>query len=232
MDAVGERRNRASQEPLQHGRFTSSLLRKVVAGEAEGWRRLTVAIARYIRESTQETGVPSRDWEDLAQDVCIQIVRSLDRFRGEHGAESLRAWIHSVARHKIADYFRVACRHPEGVPVGGSGADLKQVADRHGGTADFDADDGTDDGKMRILHAAMGLVRAVVAPHSWQAFVRVALEGRHVGEVASELRTTPHAVSQSIYRVRRRLVQVAKDLDAARDSRELTAIPHFWEKSG
>lgn len=214
---------------MQLGRFTSSLLRKVVAGEADGWRRLTVAIARHIRESAQETGLPSRDWEDLTQDVCIQIVRSLDSFRGEHGAESLRAWIHSVARHKIADYFRSRCHRPEGEPVGASGANLAQVADRHDGRADFDGDADIDDGKMRILHCAMGIVRGVVAPHSWQAFVRVALEGRHVGEVASELGTTPHAVTQSIYRVRRRLVHVAKKLAAARDDRDLTTIPHFWE---
>jgi hypothetical protein len=70
---------------------------------------------------------------------------------------------------------------------------------------------------MRILRAAMNILRATVAPRTWQAFREVALERREVGEVAAELEMTPHAVSDAVYRVRCQLNHLVKRLAEAPD---------------
>jgi RNA polymerase sigma-70 factor (ECF subfamily) len=47
--------------------------------------------------------VPESDAEDVAQEVFIAVLRSLDKFKGQ---AKFSAWLWSVTNHKIADYYR------------------------------------------------------------------------------------------------------------------------------
>jgi RNA polymerase sigma-70 factor (ECF subfamily) len=50
------------------------------------------------------------DADDLVQETFVQIVRSIDTYRGD---ASLQSWIRTVARNRLTDYFRYKGIHPE-----------------------------------------------------------------------------------------------------------------------
>ncbi|MCB1033039.1 MAG: sigma-70 family RNA polymerase sigma factor [Acidobacteria bacterium] len=52
--------------------------------------------------------VPPQEVEDVTQEVLLRLVQNGDRLR--HG-ERAEAWVFSIARHTIADFFRQ--RHPQ-----------------------------------------------------------------------------------------------------------------------
>jgi RNA polymerase sigma-70 factor (ECF subfamily) len=48
-------------------------------------------------------GIPPKDIEEVAQDVVIQMHRSLGRYSGE---QPFLPWLRSIARHVVANYWR------------------------------------------------------------------------------------------------------------------------------
>jgi RNA polymerase sigma factor (sigma-70 family) len=195
---------------------------KVAAADPDAWRRLSDAVVPYVRAKANEAGVPSHDAEDLAQEVCAEAAEHVHGLHGPRKGDLLCKWIHTTTRHKIADYFRARKCRAEGEGIGGSQPDLAEIAEANRETVDFDPH--TDDGRTVILRAAMALVRAVVAPRTWQAFEGVVLEGRSVAEVALELGVLPNFVRDAVYRVRRRVIEIAKRL-AANGGRPVNSSP-------
>jgi len=58
--------------------------------------------------------IPPEGVEDVTQNVFVAAVRSLDSYRGD---SSFRTWLLSIARYKIADYYRHRDRRPDTVPL-------------------------------------------------------------------------------------------------------------------
>lgn len=58
--------------------------------------------------------LPLEAVEDVTQQVFIGAMRGIKHYRER---SSFRTWILSIARHKIADYYRSRSRHPEAVPL-------------------------------------------------------------------------------------------------------------------
>jgi RNA polymerase sigma-70 factor (ECF subfamily) len=58
--------------------------------------------------------LPPEAVEDVTQQVFIGAVKGIKRYRER---SSFRTWILSIARHKIADYYRSRNRQPEAVPL-------------------------------------------------------------------------------------------------------------------
>lgn len=77
-------------------------------GSDEAWidlyRTLAPAIAGYARARG------AADPEDIAGEVFTQVVRDLPRFDGDDMA--LRAWIFTIAHHRVLDSARRARRRP------------------------------------------------------------------------------------------------------------------------
>jgi RNA polymerase sigma-70 factor (ECF subfamily) len=67
------------------------------------WRELQPALLRYLR-----AGDPGAA-EDIASDTWLEVTRRLDRFSG--GEREFRAWLFTIARHRLIDGRRRAARH-------------------------------------------------------------------------------------------------------------------------
>jgi RNA polymerase sigma-70 factor (ECF subfamily) len=68
------------------------------------YRDLHPPMLRYLR-----TFEPS-EAEDLASEVWLDVIRNLDRFRGD--ARDLRAWTFAIARSRMVDLRRRRARRP------------------------------------------------------------------------------------------------------------------------
>jgi RNA polymerase sigma-70 factor (ECF subfamily) len=66
------------------------------------WRDLQPALLRYLRTAAQEAA------EDLASETWLEVARGLGRFQG--GEEEFRAWLFTIARHRLIDWRRKTTR--------------------------------------------------------------------------------------------------------------------------
>jgi len=66
------------------------------------WRDLQPPLLRYLRTAEREAA------EDLASETWLEAARGLGRFRG--GEPEFRAWLFTIARHRLIDWRRQARR--------------------------------------------------------------------------------------------------------------------------
>ena len=69
------------------------------------WTDGNPAVLRYLRVIAPEAA------DDIAADTWVQVVRSLPRFRG--GEAAWRAWLFTIARHRVVDASRRRSRRRE-----------------------------------------------------------------------------------------------------------------------
>ncbi len=90
----------------------ASLLAAAVAGDEEAfaslWRSHNPPLIRFLR------GMAGADEAaDLASTVWLEVVRRLDRFEGDESG--FRAWLFTIARHRLIDLRRASARRPQTV---------------------------------------------------------------------------------------------------------------------
>jgi RNA polymerase sigma-70 factor, ECF subfamily len=163
------------------------------------WRNLQPAVLRYVRVAAQQAA------EDLAADTWVSVIRGLGRFRGDERA--FRAWVFTLARHRVIDWHRQAAHRPtQSVPVA-------LVADQPA----------PDDPVAAVLEAqstraALALLAELPANQAEVLALRV-LAGLDVAEVARIVGKRPGAVRVLAHRGLR---QLAKRLDAVGLARGVT----------
>ena len=70
----------------------------------ELWRELQPRLLRYLRAAN------CADPDDVASETWLQVIRDLDRFRGDW--DDFRRWLFTVARHRSIDAARARQRRP------------------------------------------------------------------------------------------------------------------------
>jgi len=90
-----------------------TLARKAQAGDRAAFEQLCdrVLPALYNRLRAQ---LPPDAVEDVAQEVCIAVMKGIRRFRA---CSTFRTWVAAIARHKAADYYRQRGRRPQTTPL-------------------------------------------------------------------------------------------------------------------
>ena len=71
-------------------------------GIEDVFRRYAAAVRNYLRAAG------ATDSEDLLSDVFIDVMRGLERFRGDEDA--LRRWVFTIAHHRLVDEHRRRAR--------------------------------------------------------------------------------------------------------------------------
>ena len=103
-------------------------LTRAAAGDPAGFdflfRSTQPIVLRYLR------ALAARDAEDVASETWVSVIRDLGSFRG--GELEFRAWILTLARHRMIDTARARARRPTVL------VDEPELLDRSGGpdTAD------------------------------------------------------------------------------------------------
>lgn len=77
-------------------------------GEEAAWSELYLELAPSVLGYLRVRGMP--DFEDLAGEVFLQVVRDLHRFSGDE--RQFRAWVLSIARNRLIDERRRRVRQP------------------------------------------------------------------------------------------------------------------------
>jgi RNA polymerase sigma factor (sigma-70 family) len=103
------------------------VLAAALGGEAWAWKALYDGLAPRIYGYLRARAEP--DCEDLVAEVLMQVVRDLDRFQG--GEDEFRAWVMTIAHHRLLDERRRRARRPvtvtDGIPEK-AGGDVHEEA--------------------------------------------------------------------------------------------------------
>ncbi|MCA9193881.1 MAG: sigma-70 family RNA polymerase sigma factor [Planctomycetales bacterium] len=186
-----------------HSQFTrGSLLSRIRADDAAAWSDLMDLYSPLVAFWCRQRGVADSEINDALQEVFFAVARSIDKYEPPGESGSFRAWLWTIARHKIIDLLRRSARAP--MVRGGSTAyeSYRQIPES------VDSSDNSERTEFaKVISRALEQVRSEFEPRSWQAFYRATVDSIPVATVAIELDMTPATVRQHRSRILRRLRQ-------------------------
>ncbi len=146
-----------------------------------GWDEFVERYGLHIYRWCRQWKLQDADAEDVTQTILVKLTQKLRAFAYDP-SRSFRGWLKTVAHHAWRD-FEDSRRRAQ-PSAGGSqvqtlmlGLEAREdLAQRLEEAFDLD-----------LLEAAKVRVRLRVAPHTWEAFRLVALEGVPVAEVAARV---------------------------------------------
>ncbi|MFI7428075.1 RNA polymerase sigma factor ShbA [Micromonospora sp. NPDC049836] len=98
----------------------SELVRRAAAGDPAATEALLTdvrpGLVRYCRARLGRVGGAYTTADDVAQEVCVAVLRALPRYR-EQGVP-FAAFVYGIAAHKVADAHRAAVRDATVSPTG------------------------------------------------------------------------------------------------------------------
>lgn len=191
--------------PPPPGRFETSpsLLQRAQANQPGAWERVVELYAPLVYHWCRRSQLSPEDTADVFQEVFRAISGHIAQFRRDRPGDSFRGWLRTIARNKIRDHFRRVQDEPRA--VGGTDAQQRMQAVPE---AEWSDDDPSETAIVRRqLQQALDLIRGEFEERTWQAFLKVQMEGRATDEVGAELGMTPAAVRKARLRVLHRLRQ-------------------------
>jgi RNA polymerase sigma factor (sigma-70 family) len=170
------------------------------------WDEFVEQYGRHIYRWCRQWKLQDADAEDVAQEILLKLARKLRDFNYDPKS-SFRGWLKTVAHHAWRDFVadRTLAR-----PAGSEQIwELLQSVEAREDL--FQKLQGAFDHEM--LEAAKIQVRLRVAPHTWEAFRLVAIEGLSVTDVAAKVHMKVAMVYVAKSKVQRMLQEEIQKLD-------------------
>jgi RNA polymerase sigma-70 factor (ECF subfamily) len=147
-----------------------------------GWDEFVERYGRHIYRWCRNWNLQDADAEDVTQNILVKLTQKLRGFAYDP-SRSFRGWLKTVAHHTWRDFEDSRCRaHAATGDRQAQELILTLEAREDLGQKLEEAFD------LELLEAAKVRVRLRVAPHTWEAFRLLALEGVPVAEVAARVR--------------------------------------------
>ncbi|NOY91106.1 MAG: RNA polymerase sigma factor [Deltaproteobacteria bacterium] len=183
----------AAQNDSKTGKLgpeAAARLADAARGDRGAQQEILLEYLPRVRALVRRLVGPGADCEDLVQTACIEILRSLPRFRAQ---ASLRLWIDRITARTVYKHFRTTRRRR---------ARFGWISDPDTRASQFD--------QTRRLESreALGRAHELVAsikPERRIVFLLVALEGRSLQEAADVLDLSLSATKSRYLRARRDL---------------------------
>lgn len=208
-------RESADQNPKRRASLSTSrsLLVRVRNDDDDAWTRLVDLYTPLVCYWCRQNGLAERDLPDVAQEIFQAVAVNIERFRDDGPKSTFRGWLRTVTRSKVADSFRRKGKEPDA--AGGTDAQFRfdQIIDKESVAGDEDDDSaGLSEERRVLFRQALELIQRDFEERTWNAFWKVAVEGRPTADVAQELDMKPGTVRVSRCRVLARLRQEFGDL--------------------
>jgi RNA polymerase sigma-70 factor (ECF subfamily) len=184
-----------------------TLLRQDPSDQA-AWEEFVERYGRHIYRWCRQWKLQDADAEDVTQDILVKLSRKLRDFAYDP-SRSFRGWLKTLAHHAWRDFVD----NPRRARAAAGDAQVRELLQTLEAREDlaqklaeaFDHD---------LLEAAKVRVRLRVAPHTWEAFRLVALEGLPAAEVAATVRMQVAMVYVAKSKVQKMLQEEIQKLEA------------------
>jgi len=183
----------------------SLLLRLRDARDAGAWALFVEIYTPLIYRYCRKHQLQEADAAEVAQEVLLQVNRSITTFEYQPERGRFRDWLGSVVRSKLSRFFRRA--RP------GTTDDTQLLANLPAGQGDADwADHFNND----LLQTTLIRIQGEFEEHTWQAFTKTWRENLSAAETAKRL-SMPVAMvyvakSRVLKRLREEILHLAEDI--------------------
>jgi RNA polymerase sigma-70 factor (ECF subfamily) len=170
-----------ADEPLPSTRVTLLTQLRQDPSDQASWDEFVERYGRHIYRWCRNWNLQDADAEDVTQDILMKLTQKLRAFAYDP-ARSFRAWLKTVAYHTWRD-FEDGRRRAQSAAADRQAEDLLLTLEAREDLVKK-LEEAFD---LELLEAAKVRVRLRVAPHTWEAFRLLALEGLPAAEVAARV---------------------------------------------
>jgi RNA polymerase sigma factor (sigma-70 family) len=183
-----------------------SRLRDDPSNEA-AWDEFIEHYGRHIYRWCRQWRLQDADAEDVTQEILLKLARKLRHFAYDPKS-SFRGWLKTVAHHAWRDFV-------DGRGLGRPIADERIWEQLQSVEAREDLIQKLEEAfDYELLEAAKVQVRLRVAPHTWEAFRLVAIDGLPAAEVAAKVHIQVAMVYVAKSKVQKMLQEEIQKLEA------------------
>src|SRR5262245_17967310 len=173
------------------------------------WRAFVDRYGRRIYSWCRHWGLQEADAQDVAQNVLLELARQMSKFE-YRPTGSFRAWLKTIAYRAWCDFLTARGRT---IAASGDNVALERIGSAEAGEDFLRQMD--EECERELLEEAMAHVRLRVQPHTWEAFVLTALEGKSGAEVAERLKMNVGTVLVARSRVQKLLQEEVRRIEDA-----------------
>ena len=190
----------------------SLLLQLQVGDDHEIWQEFVTIYRPIIYRLARKRGMQDADAQDLAQQVLLSIVGSIERWQKTDESVRFRHWLRRVAKNAICNALT---RRPHDRAVGGTSiqAFLESqcvVDDKFENEVELEY-------RRELFLRAASTVRRDVAAETWEVFQLAVIEGVPIEEIAARMSKSVGAAYAARGRVMNRLRRLVEKMEQ-RDS--------------
>jgi RNA polymerase sigma factor (sigma-70 family) len=181
----------------------SLLVRLRDSADATAWRTFIDVYAPAVFAFARRNGLQPADASDVTQDVCRNVAQALRSSAYDPDRGRFRGWLFAIVRNQLKMFHRTESRRPRGTELPADVPDATAAE-----TWDLEC-------RRRLFAWACDRVKPTVAPATWQAFRRTAVDGAPGEKVAAETGLSPAAVylakSRVLAKLRDALAEVEEE---------------------
>src|SRR5262249_32286503 len=143
------------------------------------WKRLIDLYTPLIQQWLRRYDVRPEDVDDLTQEVLRTVHRELPRFEHSRHLGAFRGWLRTIAVNRIRAFWKQRRSQPRGAADSQVEQRLAELEDPASGLSHL----WDQEHDRYVLRRLLDLVEGEFEPATWQAFRRLALDGRRAAEV-------------------------------------------------
>lgn len=186
----------------------SLILRLRDPADLLAWQEFVEIYQPTIKAFACKRGLQEADAADVTQEVLTRVARTIDTWDPNPGKGSFRAWLATITRNLVMQFFRESKRRP----TTGVDSQLAESLDRSSDASLTVREFNLERERQLFLWAARK-VHSRFEPKTWQMFWLTAVEGMDVGSVAEKFRTNRGQVYVARSRVMGLLRQTVERTD-------------------
>ena len=186
----------------------SLLDRLAQQADPESWDRLVSIYGPLLRGWLGRYSVQASDADDLVQEVLLTVSREVAEFKHNRRQGAFRAWLRTILVHRLRGFWRSKRYRPVATGDSDFMKHLDALADQNSEVSrmwDREHDE-------QVVSRGLEVIRPRVAPKTWEAFHRQAIDGVAATTVADELGMSMDAVYAAKSRVLKMLRQEVEGL--------------------
>lgn len=192
--------------PSELPTLSSFLLSDVKQMRPEAWGRLVSTFGPIVYRWCRSSGVSQDDAADVVQEVFATVARGIVSFERQKEEGSFRAWLATITRSRVRDFFRRKSKGGDAA-IGGTAALQRFQAEPLQNPAPLESTIDSTNMRNEILKSVTESVRAEFEAQTWQAFLLTTVEDKPASAVAEQLGLSVASVYQAKSRVLKKLRQ-------------------------
>jgi RNA polymerase sigma-70 factor (ECF subfamily) len=205
---MGSQTEEPRSDAAEPSSISSTLLDQIRAHRPEAWQRLVDLYGPVVYRWSRQLGASDADAADVVQEVFAAVLDGVGRFRRDRAGGSFEAWLRTITRHRVIDFFRRRQTQPDAEGGTRNYRQLLEVAESFDETSLSRPIEKDGSFSRRVLD----LVRVEFENRTWEAFWRVVIDGQSPGDVAADMNLNVMAVYKAKSRVLRRLRKELSDV--------------------